>query len=126
MRKATIASNSPIPRRPQSFKVGTTAVTALLTLMVAVPLVPEPPTVLLKEALLLSVPEVAVVGEVICTGTLEPAAIVAKVQVRRFPVMLQPDTAGLIDQLSPGFVGRLSVSVTPVAVPGPALLIVIV
>ena len=67
-----------------------------------------------------------VVAETTCTDADAPVASDPKLHVSTPLEMEQPLTAGLIDQLSPVFDGRLSVTVTPVAVPEPLLLAVIV
>jgi hypothetical protein len=70
----------------------------------------------------------AVVGDVMCTCLLPPAAMVPKLQVRTPAAMEHPESlpAASIVQLRPASVGRVSVTVTPEAEPAPLLLAVIV
>ena len=70
----------------------------------------------------------AVVGDVMCTCLLPPAAMVPKLQVRTPDAMEHPESlpAASIVQLRPASVGRVSVTVTPEAEPAPLLLAVIV
>jgi hypothetical protein len=76
---------------------------------------------------LLTVPQLAaVVGDVTCTVFVAPVATSPKLHVSVPLAIEQPDTAGLIDQLVPAVVGSTSVSVTPVAVPAPVFVTVIV
>src|SRR5579864_8094340 len=79
-------------------------------------------------AALLTVPQVAeVVGELMWTVTLAPAARSPMVQVNTPPLMGAQVPAAdppFTDQLSPGLPGRLSVMVTPWANPAPVLLTV--
>jgi hypothetical protein len=67
-----------------------------------------------------------VVGEVTCTDLLAPEARSPNVHVSVPELIEHPATAGLIDQLVPAVVGSTSVSVTPVAVPAPPFVTVIV
>src|SRR5207248_5750328 len=93
-----------------------------LTVIVVGPALADPSLPVATWALLLTVPHVAsVVGEVRWTWALAPAARSPKLQVRTPVVIVQPavEPAASIDQLSPAFVGRVSVTVTAVAVPAP-------
>src|SRR5688572_27712459 len=97
------------------------------TVMVVGPAVLLPSLVVVALALLLTVPQLAaVVGELRCTLALPAGAIEPKLQVRTPAVIEQPSTAGEIVQLVPALVGRVSVTVTPVAVPVPLLVAVMV
>jgi hypothetical protein len=91
---------------------------------------PFPPLELLYVAVLLTVPQVAdVVGEVIWTVVELPDAIDVDGHVRIPPPMVQALTQPVwpaIVQVRPPLVGRVSLSVTPVAVAGPAFETVIV
>jgi hypothetical protein len=83
-----------------------------------------------NEAVLETVPHVAdVVGDVIWTVVEPPDAIDVDGHVRIPEEIVQvPDQPVWVptDQLSPGLVGSVSLSVTPVALPGPAFDTVIV
>jgi hypothetical protein len=96
------------------------------TVITTLPEEPGPPFVLLKEAEFVTVGQVAnVVGDVMCTVVELPDAIVVDGQVNDpaaivHPAPAQPDWLAIV-QVSPVFVGSVSLRVTPVAFPGPAL-----
>ncbi len=95
------------------------------TVIVVGPALAVPSFVVPALALLLTVPQLAVVvGELRCTVALPAGASEPKLQVRTPAVIVQPATAGEIVQLVPAGVGRVSVMVTPVAVPVPLLVTV--
>jgi hypothetical protein len=88
----------------------------------------EPPFVLEAEAELLTVPHVAVVvGEVMWTCLLEPAARSPKLHVRTPLAIEHPlsEPAASIVQFRPLVVGSVSVTVTLVAVPAPAAFVTV-
>ncbi len=92
--------------------------------MSAAGVVAEPSFVVETDAILLTFPQVvAVVGEVNVTDSLPPPAISPRLQVSTPPETEQD--AGY-DQLSPAFVGSVSVIVTFRAMPRPGLETVIV
>jgi len=72
-------------------------------------------------AVFATVPQLfAVVGEIMCTLALAPGAKSPKLQLS-VPVEIEHCAlSGLSDQLRPALVGRVSLSVTPLAVPVPA------
>src|SRR6266480_1575020 len=89
----------------------------------------EPSFVVVTFAVLSTEPQVAaVVGEVMCTCLLAPVARLPKLHVRTPLVIEQPESlpAASIDQFTPGSDGKVSVTVTPDAVPAPLLDAVIV
>jgi hypothetical protein len=92
--------------------------------------VPETGSSLLASAMavLLIVPQLcAVVGDETCTVRVAPAASVPKSHDSTAAVIVQPGAEpATIDQFNPGLAGSVSVTVTPVAAPGPALVTVIV
>ena len=65
--------------------------------------------------------DAAVVGEEICTVRDWPAARSPKLHESTPAVIEQAATSGDSDHTSPALTGNVSVSVTPVAVPGPVL-----
>src|SRR6266542_608402 len=106
--------------------VGQTTVTA------TGPTFPLPSLVVLTEAELGTCPHVAeVVGEVMWTCLLVPEAMVPKAQLSDWlptePVIVHPESEppASMAQFSPVLVGRVSVTVTPVAVPVPPAVAVI-
>src|SRR5437763_1799215 len=100
-------------------------------MVVGGPEVPEPSFVVVKLAWLDSVPlghgaVAAVVGLVMWTWLTAPAARVVGPKLSVVPVMDQPTSECAVSmvQSRPGLVGRGSVTVTPVAVPVPLLVTV--
>src|SRR5215216_4595593 len=82
-----------------------------------------PPFVLVAlPVLLITAQLAAVVGLVMCTCLLPFGARSPKLHVRTFDAMLQPvfEPAASTVQSKPALVGRLSVTITPVAVPAAA------
>src|SRR4051794_7522369 len=99
-----------------------------LTVIAIGPTVGLPSLVEPAEALLLTVPQLAeVVGLVMWTCLLARGARVPKAHERTPAAIEQPvsELAASIAQLRPAVVGRVSPSVTPVALPAPELVIVI-
>src|SRR6266446_4870519 len=100
---------------------------AQLTVIGTGPTLGLPSLVVVAEAVLLTVPQVAeVVGEVMWTWKEMPEARSTGPKCRTPVVMVQvpvvPPASML--QIKPELVGRVSETVTPVAVPAPVLLIV--
>src|SRR5437867_2816252 len=89
--------------------------------------VPDPSLVVVTEAELFTCPQVAgVVGEVMWTWVLALGARLAGPKDNTPLAIDQPELEppASIDQFSPELVGRVSVTVTPLAVPVPVLVTV--
>src|SRR6266566_3065861 len=100
------------------------AMVAQLTVIPTGPTEAEPSLEVVTEAVLFTVPHVAlVVGEVMWTWVLAPPARSAGPKCSAPEEMLHPELelAVSMDQLRPALVGRVSVTVTPLAVPVPLL-----
>src|SRR5437773_1419434 len=97
---------------------------AQLTTIPTGPTEAEPSLEVVTEAELFTVPQVAeVVGEVMWTWVLAPPARSAGPKCSAPEEMVHPelDPPASMDQLRPALVGRVSVTVTPLAVPTPVL-----
>src|SRR6185436_7847668 len=109
-----------------------TLVTEMLgqfTVIVTSPDSAPPSLVVLALAAFVTTPQVAaVVGEEMCTSADRPVPRSPKSQVRT-PLSIEQSAAFAppsIDQFRPAFVGRVSVNVTPLDVPSPLFVTVIV
>src|SRR5205085_2745018 len=107
------------------------AMVGQFTVMLTGPALAVPSLPLPADAELVTVPQLAaVVAEITWMSMWAPLARVAKVQLSTWlpaaPVMAQPLTAGDRLQLRPALPGRLSATVTVLAVPAPVLLTVTV
>src|SRR5258705_108979 len=100
-----------------------------LTVIVTSPVLGLPSLVVVALAEFTTSPQgAAVVGDVRCTCLDVPLAMSPKLQVKTPSAIEQPVSllAASIVQTSPGFVGRVSWTTTPFAVPAPLFVTVIV